>query len=102
MAPFRVTVGDMAIMIPVSFLSASLYWHRTTYERTWLRLQRAAHSQLHCQDGIAIPVTDSVATAIECAHIILCSRDPSEMTGRGSSPRHLGRRSLARYQWLLW
>lgn len=78
--PLSVTVGDIAIMMPAEKLVLErrrMYLHT----RTRLRIERAAHCKLNGQDGIAVSVTDPVATAIERAHIILRGSGPHEMIG---------------------
>ena len=90
MAPLRVTVGDIAIMIPVD-LNQRLIAPRCGRLRTRLSVQGTAHSQLHCQDRVVVSVRDAVAASIECPYIILCSSSASKVSRRWRPSRHLRR-----------
>ena len=60
--------------------------------RTGLGLHGTAYGQLHGQDGVAVPVADAIAPAIERADIVLGRHRTGEMARVRSSSGHLVRR----------
>lgn len=58
--------------------------------RTWSSSERAAHCQLHGQDGVGVAVAHAVAATIERAHIVGCDGLRSCMRRRACE------------MWLLW
>lgn len=56
-----------------------------------LRLQRTAHGQLDGEDGVAVPVTDTVTPAVEGADVVDGRRGSNEVCRGRRAPNEVGR-----------
>jgi len=74
--PLRVMVGVIAIIAPGSRISKGLGEVECSWSGdedgmcTWFRGKWAPDGQLHCQNRIRIPVTDTITSTIECPYIV--------------------------------
>lgn len=88
-APFKVTVGDIAIMTPRDYVSVRPVFFDPA-QLTRLCLKWATHGQLQSQDRITISVANTIAATIESPNVILCGRGTGKVACCRRSSWHLG------------